>query len=395
MVVHGPYPVGEPRVAREVGVALAEGFDVDVLAMRRPGEPAHEIVDGASVVRLPLSHRRGVGLAAVLLEYGTFATLASGWLARAAVRRRYEVVQIHNPPDLLIVAALLPKLCGARVLLDIHDLSSDMFAMRFAGRRGAPVAEAALRRIERWAARAADAVLTVHEPYRRELARRGVPADKVTVVMNSLDERLLPAPIPPAGNGVFRVFYHGSITPSYGVELLVEAAAAASRRIDDLRLEIHGDGDSVTAIRRRADELGITDRLVADGRYLPHAEVLVEAQRASVGVIPNLPTRLNQFALSSKLLEYVALGIPVVSASLPTIREHFSDEEILFFEAGDVASCAAALVEVAADPAAAARRVRAARKRYEAYRWGLNGARYAQILKGAGSRVAAALPAQV
>jgi glycosyltransferase involved in cell wall biosynthesis len=99
-----------------------------------------------------------------------------------------------------------------------------------------------------------------------------------------------------------------------------------------------------------------------------------------VGVIPNLPTQLNRFALSSKLFEYVALGVPVVSADLPTIREHFADDEVRFFRAGDADALAEALRDVASDLAAARARAKRALQRYEAYRWPRNAARYAELL---------------
>ena len=110
-------------------------------------------------------------------------------------------------------------------------------------------------------------------------------------------------------------------------------------------------------------------------RYLPHAEVLERVRSANVGVIPNLPTQLNRFALSSKLFEYVALGVPVVSADLPTIREHFADDEVRFFRAGDGDALAEALLDVASDVAAARARAERALQRYEAYRWPRNAAK--------------------
>jgi glycosyltransferase involved in cell wall biosynthesis len=381
MLVHGPYPIGEPRVSREARAAVQAGYEVDVIAMRRPGEPRSEVVDGVRVIRLPLVHRRGGGIVAAALEYVGFTCLAALELAVPALRRRYDVVAVHAPPDFLAVAALLPRLFGTRVLLDIHDLSPDMFAMRFGGRRGCTVADRALRAMERWATGVADEVVTVHEPYRAELVGRGSAVGKATVVMNSLDESLLPPPGSRNGGGTgFRVVYHGTVTPSYGVELLVEAAAGVSADVPGLKLEIFGEGDALPGIRRLAAERGLDGRLTASGTYLPHCEVLERALGASVGVIPNLPTRLNRFALSSKLFEYVALGVPVVSADLPTLREHFSDDEVRFFRAGDAGALADALLSVARDPEAARARARAASARYARYRWNVQARRYLEVL---------------
>ena len=126
-------------------------------------------------------------------------------------------------------------------------------------------------------------------------------------------------------------------------------------------------------------ELGVSDRTHLTG-YLPPREVLERVRFASAGVIPNLPNELNQGTLPTKLLEYAVLGVPIVSADLSTIREHFSPEEVLFFPAGDVAALAEALRIVAADrpPLALAPKQR---RRYEDYRWHYSAARYVALLE--------------
>jgi glycosyltransferase involved in cell wall biosynthesis len=331
---------------------------------------------------MPFSHKRGIGVPSILWEYGGFTLAVSLRVALRALRKRYDVVHVHNPPDFLIVAALIPRLLGARVILDIHDLSPDMFAMRFDNRYWAKLVDRTLRTIETWATSLADAVITVHEPYRRELMARGVRPDKLSVVMNSVDEQVLPAVDcgRPAHSG-FRVVYHGTVTPPYGVHLIVQAAAMVFDEIPHLAVEIYGEGDALPQISTLSHALGIADRLHLSGRYLAQMEVLEKVDRADVGVIPNLPNRLNRFALSGKLFEYVILGIPVVCADLPTIREHFNDNEVLYFTPGDPEALAEALRRVARDGAAASARATAARQRYEReYSWSRNARRYAEAL---------------
>jgi glycosyltransferase involved in cell wall biosynthesis len=384
MIVHGPYPVGEPRVAREAAAALDHGYAVEIVAMRGAGEPAREVVDGVLVIRLPVHHLRGAGIGRVIVEYLLFTALAAGVVAKRANGRRYDVVHVHNPPDFLILSAAVPRLLGSRIIFDIHDPSPEMFDMRFPGRVGA-AASVVLRWLERLATTFADAVVTVHDPYLRELLARGMPAEKATVVMNTTDERLLPLP-KPRTPGPVRVVYHGTITPHYGVHLLVDAVALAVEQGVDMQLEIIGAGDSVPDLKARVAALGLSDRVTIEGRYVPHKTVLDRVNGASVGVVPNLPTALNRFALSSKLFEYVALGIPVISAALPTIQEYFSDDEVKFFEPGSIPSLADALLEVARDPEAADSRAQRARHRYDSYRWETNAREYVAILDRLSSR---------
>jgi glycosyltransferase involved in cell wall biosynthesis len=377
MLAHSTFPA-DVRIARETRAAVEAGFNVDILCLRAAGEAATETTEGADVRRLRIGHRHGAGPIRVVFEYLGFTIIATG---NAALRGgRYDVVQVHNPPDFLILAALIPKMFfKTRIVFDVHDLSPDMFQMRFAGLRGAGIVERVLRFIERGAARLADRVVTVHEPYREELAARGIPKHKIDVVMNSVDESLLPADVRPPDPSVFRLVYHGTITPNYGVELLVAGAARASNSIPNLSLEIYGLGDAVPAVEEQARRLDFDDRLLLTP-HLPQREVLQRVAGASAGVVPNLPTRLNKFALSTKLFEYVALGIPVVCANLPTLQAHFSGDEVLFFEAGDELSLRDAIDQIAHDPEAAATRAKRARRRYEAYRWSHQAERYARLL---------------
>lgn len=379
MVVHGNYPA-DPRVARETRAAVRAGFEVDVVAMREPGKLASEEVEGVAVHRLRISRNRGGGRVRFLGEYVAFTGLAALHVAWLALRRRPAVVQVHNPPDFLVAAALAPKALGARVVFDIHDLSSDMFAMRLGESRSAQLAQKLLERLERLACRVADVVVTVHEPYREELARRGVDSDRILVVLNSLDEARLPDALPPPRRDPFRIAYHGTVTPHYGLAVVLEAFALLPGRLS-AALQIVGTGDAVPDLAARAEELGISDRVELTGA-LPHAEVLKRIAGASVGVIPNLPSRLNRFALSTKLFEYVVLGIPAVLSDLPTLRRHFSAEEVVFFHAGDPEALAEALTRVADDYDAALARAAAAREHYrKSYDWNGQSRRYTGMLE--------------
>jgi glycosyltransferase involved in cell wall biosynthesis len=373
MLVHGPYPIGEERVLREARAAVERGYDVDVVAMRRPGEPARELDDGCRIFRLPITVGRRTA-ARVAYEYLGFLTLATLWLFRSVVKP-YDVVQVHNPPDFLLVAAFVPRLRGAKIVFDVHDFAPELFALHF---EGVPGALRVLDRIERWAFRRADLVLTVNERYRERIAaRRG--RGGVAVVLNSLDEGLLPTGAPPPSEG-FRVVTHGTLNEHYGVDVLVEAFRTVRDALPDARLEIFGDGDAVATIRRRIEELGLEDATAFDGRYLPQREALRRVAGADVGVVANLPLPRNQAALPVKLLEYVAMGVPVVTSDLAAIHDYFDDDEVRFVPGGISDALAEALLEVAHDPESARARAARARRRYDAYRWDAQAASYVALL---------------
>ena len=378
MVVHGPYPLGEPRVEREALAALDAGWEVEVIATSTKGAPTEETCDGVRVRGLPVTHVRGGSIGEIVKEYSGFTLLAALAVLRAS-RRRFDVVQVHNPPDFLFLAALVPKLLGSATIIDIHDFSPEMFSMRVGQRKLALRLERVLKAVEWGAARLADAVVTVHEPYRRALVDRGVAAPKLLTVMNTLDERHIPTRRR-RRSSTPRIVSHGTVTEHYGLDLLVDAVNEI--RVDgrDLRVELYGDGDALPRLRQRIGSLGLNGVFAVEGRYLPLPEVLERIAGADVGVVCNRPIERNLLAVPTKLFEYVALGIPVVTADLPAVQEHFSEDEVMFFEAGDPVALRDALMTTLADPDAASARARRALKRYGAYRWSVSAARYTDLL---------------
>lgn len=373
MLVHGPYPVGEERVLREARAAQAHGWEVDVVALRRPGEPSRETLDGCRVFRLPLTTLPRTTVQ-VPFEYLGFLLLAAAWLLRGLIRP-YDVVQVHNPPDFLLAAALIPRMRGTRLVLDVHDFSPELFELHF--EQAPAVVRRALARIEHWAFRTADAVVTVNRRYAERIASiRGAGAE---VVLNSLDEGLLPDCPTPASE-TFRVVTHGTLNVHYGVGVLLEAFRTVRDEMPDARLEIYGDGDAVELIRRRIRELGLGDDVDFEGRYLPQREALRLVSGAQVGVVANLGLPRNHAALPVKLLEYVAMGIPVVTSDLDAIHDYFGAQDLVFVPPGDGAALAAALVDVARKPEEAAARARRATARYASYRWEAQAERYLALL---------------
>lgn len=387
MVVHAYFPVGEPRAHRAARAAVEAGHEVNVLCLRRPRELRSETIDGVHVHRLEVEHVRGLGVIAVLREYAKFAMLATVTVARSHFRSRLDVVYVNAPPDFLIVSALIPRLSGAGVVLDIHDISSHMFDVRFAGSPLARPIRRVLRLIERGAALLAQEVITVHDPYRDELVANGVARHKISVVMNTPDESAVAraragAARPKEG---FVVAYHGTVTYWYGVDIFVGALGRLAKTIPDLRGLVLGEGDALPSVEKTARDCGMDATIRFSRAYLPYDDVLAEVATADCGVIPNRTSELNKFALSSKLFEYVALGVPVAVARLPTLAAHFSPDEVTYFDPDDVESLAQAIAWIYANPAEAREKVRRAKIRSEQYSWPTSRARLLTAIECAGS----------
>jgi glycosyltransferase involved in cell wall biosynthesis len=342
MVVHAYYPVGETRVQRQTEALVDRGWEVDVLCLRRPGEPARERQDGIRIRRLPVRRHPRHGMVVQLLEYLAFAIAALIALSGLHPRRRYTSVEVHNPPDLLVLCALVPKLLGVPVILDIHDLTPELFAAR-RGERGDGWLVRAVTRQERLACRLADHVITVTEVWRERLIERGVPAERISVTMNVADTRYFERAPARAPDDSFRIVYHGTLTDRYGVDVLIDAVASLLPELPDLQLQVLGDGDARDALLRRAEDLGLDGHVRFSPGMMDVEDVVREIQRADVGVVPNRRGRFTDELLPTKLLEYVAVGVPVVASRTPGLETYLDDGMVEYFMAGDPADLAASL----------------------------------------------------
>jgi glycosyltransferase involved in cell wall biosynthesis len=347
MVVHNYYPQREPRVEREAQALVAHGYEVDVICLREDGDPEVADVDGVNVYRLPVKRHKGSGVAVQMIEYLAFFTIASAKLVSLHRKRRYNVVQIHNLPDFLVFAAWLPKLTKARLILDIHDLMPEFYASRFnSDMRAWPVR--LVRMQEYLSCRFADHVISVTDLWRTALIDRGLPAEKVSVVMNVANDRIFrrSAESRVGDLGCFRLFYHGTVTKRYGIDVAIRAVDIVRRQLPGVHLTIHGVGEYRNALVRLVEELELGQHVQFTTHYIPTSELPQLIQEADLGVVPYRRDVFTDGILPTKLMEYVALGVPVVAARTPVIESYFDETMVQFFapeDHEDLARCILAL----------------------------------------------------
>jgi len=379
IVVHASVPA-DPRIRRQSDALLASGYEVDIFALRDPGQAAEEAVDGLRILRLPV-RRRFTSFAGHLTEYLAFTGAAALRLTREHRRRRYAVVQVATLPDFLAFSASALKLAGVPLLLDLHEDMPAFFDDRFRSPALRPL-RPLIGGLTRASAAMADAILTVHEPLRELSLARGVAPEKVTVVMNSADDRLFdPARHPRRPfleDGELRLIHHSSLQRIYGLPVAVDAVGQLRPEME-ARLDVYGDGPYRPQVEGEITRLSVGDRVTLHGR-VPMDELPGLLASSDVALVPSLPEPYMHYSLSTKLLEAVAMGVPVIASDLATFRSHFSEAAIRYVPGGDASALAAAIGELAADPDAAARQAAEARRQAEPYAWPIQAGRYLEVV---------------
>ena len=350
-----PYPT-HPLLRRNVDHLVADGAAVDLICMRdEKTDDPDQRSPGLRIFRLPVKHRRARALS-YLLEYAAFFLLSLPVVSVLSLRRRYEVVQVDNLPDFLVFTAVVPRLRGSRVVLYIYDLFPEMTMTRLRASREHPVVRMT-ERLERWSAHFASHVITVSQTFRNLLAARGIDPSRVSVLYNT---QPMPSTISHVATSAPVLITHASLLERYGVQVAIRALPYLTDRWPNLTFEVLGEGEYLPALQALAGQLGVADRVRFMG-FLAWKLAMERTSHAAVAIVPVIADGFGELILPGKLLEYAAIGIPVVCSRLPGIEEGFPPEALAYFPQGDAPALASQVDRLLGDPEGA--KAQAARAR--------------------------------
>jgi glycosyltransferase involved in cell wall biosynthesis len=356
------------RVWQECRALTDAGYRVEVICPRGityDSEPFAEI-QGVRIHRYPLTAATG-GPAGYLHEYGAALWHTVRIARRLSRNEPFDVVHACNPPDLLFLIALCLRPSGARFLFDHHDLVPELFESRFAG------GPRALHRVsvllERLTFRTADAVISTNGSYRQAaLARGRLPPDRVRVVRSAPDmSRFVPTePDPALKRGKpYLACYLGVMGPQDGIDYALRALACLHNEMgrDDVHTTFIGAGDAFDESVAMASRLGLDGFVEFTGR-VPDETVQAYLSTADVCLSPDPKNPLNDVSSMNKVVEYMAMGRPLVSFDLREARVTAHDAAVYASE-NDEAQFAKLIVELLDDPERRERMGQIGRRRVE------------------------------
>jgi glycosyltransferase involved in cell wall biosynthesis len=379
MIAYTNYAI-DARVRREAETLASQGYRVRCLITTNGAKRARYVLNGVEVRELGVQKYRGKSSLSYLLSYLRFLFVSSAACLRLLVARELDVVHVHNLPDFLVFAGLLPRLAGSHVVLDVHDSVPETFATKFSGR---PILQKALC-LEEWlSARVAHKVICVNHPQRDALVARGIPASKTFISMNVPDPAIFRRPhvesLPTAPGKYFNLVYHGTMAERLGVDLIIQAVALLRERIPCARLHLWGHGDDLARFQRLAGELGIGDLVHFNPKGFALGELPGQLASMNLGVVGNRRNVATDLMLPVKLMEYISQGIPVVVPRLKTIEHYFSEGMVAYYEPDDVQSLADAIYRLYCDPQARSTQVERAGAFLSEYGWDRQGTEFVNL----------------
>jgi glycosyltransferase involved in cell wall biosynthesis len=387
MVVHADYPM-DTRPRRAAEVLVSQGMAVDLICLQsEEKQPKHEVSNGIHILRIPLRHSRG-SIFTYAFEYSAFILASTVIFAFRSLRRRYDLVYVHNMPDILVLCALIPKALGAKVILDLHDPVPELMTTIF-GMAPDSFAVRLLEKLEKWSIALADSVITVNRACARLFISRGCPAQKMSVIMNSPDDQILPLRSPQirqqstsASEKPFVIVYHGSLVERNGLELAVDAMARLRDSVPSAQLRIYGwKNDFLARVMRSVEENGLQDKV----QYLgvkPFEEIVKIMAESDLGIIPNLRSRFTELNTPTRIFEYLAAGKPVIAPRAEGISDYFDESSLIFFELGSSEDLAHKIEYVFSHPAEVLEIVKRGQEVYQEYVWSKERLRLATLVAG-------------
>jgi glycosyltransferase involved in cell wall biosynthesis len=375
MVAYTDYS-GDARVRREAEtVATLPEFEVRVLCLMEGRKPRTDKRNGVIIEELKLRKYSGKSQGGYLLSYAVFLMLAFVRVTSLFLRGNLDLVHVHNMPDLLVITSVIPRLFGKKLILDIHDTMPETYNATFSRDGKAPLRHLIghlLAMEEVLCCGLSHKVICVNEIQRLVVVKRGVRKSKTLVSMNVPDPTIFnysDGPRLDVSLGVgFRVVYHGTISRRLSIDVALRALASLRGRIQGLEFFIIGGGKDVEDLKRLSDSLGLTEVTKFLGKK--SLEQVAELLRSmDLGVVPSARNPATELMLPVKMLECIALGIPVVVPRLPAIEFYFSEDMVSYFQPGDWQSLASAILDMYQDSTKRRSKAMAAKRFLEEYGW--------------------------
>ena len=380
MVAYALY-LNDARIKAYVTSLERSGATVDVLVVHEPGKARLERTGRTRIIHLT-SQYRGSNVLRYVWSYLSFIVVSAIVLSYLSIRKRYDAVHVHNMPNLLVFAATIPKLLGAVVLLDVHDLMPPNYMAKFDVREDHWLVRCLILE-QRLSGLMADYVFCADHSQKEflELACE-IPGRKLVVILNLPNEDLFKPVAKSRSAGRFELVYHGTIARRLGIDVMLAAIAKVPAEVP-VHLSVYGSGDFLSEARRLVKELHLEQRTYISGAFFPVEMIPEMVGGMDLGIVGNRRTlACDKYMLPVKLLEYVYLGIPVVAPRLAIIRRYFDEDMVKYYNPEDSSDLARCVVELYYSREERQQLAKKALVFYDQHNWRQQAEAYLRLLSG-------------
>jgi len=363
MITMSSYPE-DTRILRQAVALESAGYEVDILCGSHQIQSRFEKFGNVSAYRIMnIPHKEHP--VAYVLQSLLFIVVAFFRLQLLAVKRKYLILQTHNLPDYLIFSSIIQKLFGAKLILDIHDPSVELYRAKWPGQKD-NAAIKAVKFVEKLSCNLADQLITVTNECKNRLVSRKNCDEKISIIMNTADERIFKFNNERKFRKIsenVKILYHGTVAERFGLHNAIKAIEYILKEIPGSVFNIYGKYES--SYRNKIEKL--ISNLKLENNVILHNRISIETvpeltNNHDIGIVPYLSTDFMNLALPTKAFEYIATGIPVVSTRLIEISNIFDEKCITYFDNSNPEKIAEAVKKLCLNPEEAKQQVNLAYK---------------------------------
>lgn len=372
------------RLQQQARVLSEAGIDVDVVCLQSEGQPRTEHLGAVTVYRVCRERDRD-GFLKYLWFTCCFMTAAFFRLQRLLIKHPPDVLVVHTLPEYMVLTGVLHKLLGKVIILDAVDLSVEVFQSKWGQGKLAWV-KPVLQWSEKVSCWFSNHIVAASPGFKERLIQRGVRPDKITVMMNAADTNVFTFDELrrfETINEKARIFYHGTVAPRFGLVEAVEAIGQVRDRIPGTTLQIYGRhcAQYRMKLEKRISELGLESQVTLGGLQ-PHERIRELIRSSDIGIVPYRSDDFMNIALSTKMFEYAASGIPIVASRLRSAESVFDDGCVSFAKPADPADLADKIVQLCLNPDLRKQKVQAAFKANEKVSGPVMARRFCGVIEG-------------
>jgi glycosyltransferase involved in cell wall biosynthesis len=305
-----------------------------------------ETLNGVEVFRLQSRSTSETGKWSHALRLGRFFFRALGQLGSRRLQG-CDLLHVHNIPDFLVFAGMRLKLRRTPIILDIHDIVPELYESKFRAGRWSPFS-LGLRIIEKLSCRFADHVIVANHIWKTTISERAAPPSRVTALVNNVDLDLFSPRARTRHDGRIVLLYPGSLNHHQGLDLAIDAVKILAPEFPSIELHIYGSGPALPQLKAQAARLGLENHV----RFFPGVridDVPSLMANADIGIVPKRAEGFGDQAYSTKVMEFMSQGLPVVLSKTRIDSYYFGDSEAAFFESGNPEDLAGAVRKVLTD----------------------------------------------
>jgi glycosyltransferase involved in cell wall biosynthesis len=372
----------DPRVRRYVSELLTKGYKVIVICIVDEYNKLSEEKENLKIIRLNVTKKRA-GYIKRVYEYLMFFVKSFYYSTKVYFTDKVRIYQLHTFPDFIVFSALIPKLLGARIILDMHELTPETMMERESFNYDHLLIKS-LMLIEQLSVRFASEVITIHDVAASLLHSRN--KKKFTVIMNGVDNKELRLTTK-YSDGYFNIIYHGTINSNLNLTLVLDALEIIKTRTVDeagkIRFLLYGKGPDTERILSKAEVLNLKSSVIYHG-VMSYENMLRELGKASALVFPPLKNVFTDICYSVKITEVINLQIPIIASRLKTLSCYYPEECFFYFDPGNAQMLAEKILEVMNNPQIVKQKTEAALRKYKSYSWDVMKQRYMKLINELG-----------